>query len=270
MEKLNIYYSKEFYKLYGKHAMMDPDTIKLGDIINHKTFEVVGTLNNVGIDFTEMVKSDIPDAEPIYKSKNISVEDLSVGQENMAKVNLKFNSDHSLYLSTKGSKIVGIAEDHIGKNGLGEQISKLKKKNKWNKDWIVVTEVEYTKKALIIISNGKKAQIELKAQSPSPISIGEMINANLTFGAESLIGFKYIMPEGEYRSILFKAKAINQSILIGPRFAPRRLIMPFKNEAEEPKYLTKTKEPKYLKTNYRKDLIETKEPAYLTEFMWDD
>ena len=264
MEKLNIYYSKEFYKLYGKHAMMDPDTIKLGNIIDPDTCEVIGSLNNLGIDFTEMVKSDIPDAEPIYKSKNIEVGDLSVGQESIAKVDLEFKSDHALYLSTKGSKIVGIAEDHIGENGLGAQIIKLynkdKKKSKWNKDWIVVTEVEYTKKALIIISNGKNAKIELKAQSPSPINIGEMINADLSFGKESSIGFKYIMPEGEYRTILFKAKAINRSIFDVPRLAQKRIRMSrnmpsvsFKKEIEEPKYL-----------------IKTKEPAYLTDFMWDD
>ena len=262
MEKLNIYYSKEFYNLYGKHAMMDPDTIKLGDIIDPETCEAIGSLNNFGIDFTEMVKSDISDAEPIYKSKNIEVGDLSAGQESIAKVSLEFNSDHALYLSTKGSKIVGIAEDHIGENGLGEQIIKLykDKKNKWNKNWIVVTEVEYTKKALIIISNGKNAKIELKAQSPSPISIGEMINADLSFGKESSIGFKYIMPEGEYRTILFKAKAIDKSFLKDPQFTPRRLkksrkmhSIIFNEEIEEPKYS-----------------IKTKEPAYLTDFMWDD
>ena len=247
MKKLNIYYSKEFYNLYGKHAMMDPDTVKLGNIINYKTFEVIGSLNDLGIDFTEKVKSDIPDAEPIYKSKDVVVGDLSAGQESIAKVSLKFNSDHSLYLSTKGSKIVGIAEDHVGENNLGEQIIKLydkdRKKSKWDKDWIVVTEVEFTKKALIVISNGKNAQIELKAQSPSPISIGEMINADLSFGHESSIGFKYIMPEGEYRSILFKAKAIDQSLLNGPIFTPRDFTLPgnvssgFEIPHEEPEYL---------------------------------
>ena len=246
MKKLNIYYSTEFYKLYGKHAMMDPDTVKLGNIINHKTFEVVGSLHDIGIDFTEKVKSDIPDAEPIYKSKDIVVGDLSAGQDSIAKISLNFNSDHSLYLSTKGSKIVGIAEDHVGENSLGAQIIKLydkdKKKSKWDKDWIVVTEVEYTKKALIIISNGKNAHIELKAQSPSPISVGEMINADLSFGHESSIGFKYIMPEGEYRTILFKAKAINQSFLNGPIFTTRDLTLPGNESSgiempEEPEYL---------------------------------
>jgi len=247
MKKLNIYYSKEFYKLYGKHAIMDPDTVKLGDIINYKTFEVVGSLNDIGIDFTEKVKSDIPDAEPIYESKNIVKGDLSAGLEGVAKFALKFNSDHSLYLSTKGSKIVGIAEDHIGENSLGEQIINLydkdKKKSKWDKDWIVVTEVEYAKKALIILSNGKNAQIELKAQSPIPISISEMINADLSFGLESSIGFKYIMPEGEYRSVLFKAKAIDQSFLDGTIFTPRDFTLPgnvssgFEIPSEEPEYL---------------------------------
>lgn len=248
MKKLNIYYSKEFYKLYGKHAMMDPDTIKLGNVINHKTFEVVGSLNDLGIDFTEKVKNDIPDAEPIYKSKDIVMGDLSVGLEGFAKIGLKFNSDHSLFLSTKGSKIVGIVEDHIGENSLGEQIIKLydkdKNKSKWDKDWIVVTEVEYTKKALIIISNGKNAQIELKAQSPIPISIGEMINADLSFGLESSIGYKYIMPEGEYRSILFKVKAINQSFLNGPVFSTKDLTLPGNVSSG---FETPTKEIEYLK-----------------------
>ena len=225
MKKLNIYYSKEFYKLYRKHAIMDPDTVKLGDIINYKTFEVVGSLNDIGIDFTEKVKSDIPDAERIYESKNIVKGDLSAGLDGVAKFAMKFNSDNSLFLSIKGSKIAGIAEDHIGENSLGKQILSLydkdKNKSKWDKDWIVVTEVEYAKKALIILSNGKNAQIELKAQSSSPISIDKIINADLSFGLESSIGFKYIMPEGEYRSVLFKAKAVDQSLLNGPVFVSK-------------------------------------------------
>lgn len=247
MKKLNIYYSKEFYKLYSKHAIMDPDTVKLGNIINYKTFEVVGSLNDIGIDFTEKVKSDIPDAESIYESKNIVKVDLSAGLEGVAKFALKFNNDHSLFLSTKGSKIVGIVEDHIGENSLGNQIINLydkdKKKSKWDKDWIVVTEVEYAKKALIILSNGKNAQIELKAQSSSPISIGEMINADLSFGLESSIGFKYIMPEGEYRSVLFKAKAIDQSLLNGPIIIPKKIALPenvssgFEIPHQKPEYL---------------------------------
>ena len=103
--------------------------------------------------------------------------------------------------------------------------------------------MEYAKKALIILSNGKNAQIELKAQSPIPISISEMINADLSFGLESSIGFKYIMPEGEYRSVLFKAKAIDQSFLDGTIFTPRDFTLPgnvssgFEIPSEEPEYL---------------------------------
>ena len=251
MEKLNVYYSKEFYKQYSKHAIMDPDTVQLGDIIDCHTFEVIGSLNDFGIDFTEREKGKPNDnAEPIYKSKDITVGDLSVGLKDIAKVSLKFNSDHSLYLATKGSKIVSITEDNLGKNNLGKQIIDLYNEGKWKKDWIVVTEVEYTKKALIILSNGKKAQIELKAQSPIPISIGEMINADLSFGRESSIGFKYIMPEGEYRSILFKAKAISQSFLDGPVFTSRDFTLPGN-----------------VSSGFE---IPPEEPEYLTEFEWDD
>ena len=234
MEKLNIYYSKEFYKLYSKHAIMDPDTVKLGDIIDHRTFEVIGSLNDFGIDFTEKEKGKPnDDAEPIYKSKDITVGDLSVGLKDIAKVSLKFNSDHSLYLATNGSKIVSIAEDNLGKNNLGKQIIDLYNEGKWKKDWIVVTEVEYAKKALIILSNGKKAEIELNVQSPSPISISEMINADLSFGHESSIGFKYIMPEEDYRSVLFKAKGIDGSLLNGTQFVPKA----YSQNAKSIKYL---------------------------------
>jgi hypothetical protein len=51
------------------------------------------------------------------------------------------------------------------------------------------------------------------------------------------------MPEGEYRTILFKAKAINQSFLNGPIFTTRDLTLPgnvssgFEIPIEKPEYL---------------------------------
>ncbi len=249
MSKLNIYYSKEFCKEYGKYAIMDPDTVKLGDIINFKTFEVVGSLKNLGIEFTEKVKNDIPDAEPIYKSKGIKMGNLSAGQADIAKFGLSFSSDNSIFLSTKGSKTVCIAEDNLDKNNIGKQIISQYKKGRWEMDWIVVTEVEYAKKAIIIISNGKNAEIELKAQSPSPIGIGEMINAELSFGSESSIGFRYIMPEGEYRSVLFKAKYLDKSLFGNPKFTTRDFTP-----------------PEGLSTGF----VAPTEPRYLKEFEWEE
>lgn len=240
MEKLNIYYSKEFYKIYGKHAIMDPDTIKLGDIIDSDTLEVVGSLEDKGIVYTEKGKGkENADVERTYKSKNIKIGDLSSGQKDIAKFGFTFSSDHSLFLATKGSKIVGIAEDNLGKNNLGKQIIALYNKGKWQKNWIVVTEVEYAKKAIIILSHGKNAEIELKAQSPTPIGVGEIINAELSFGSESSIGFRHIMPEGDYRIVLFKAKGIDDA------------------------WFSKTK---FVSKEYSAD---TKAVKYLKEFVWE-
>lgn len=221
MEKLNIYYSQEFYRLYRKHALMNPGTVKLGDIIDHKTYEVVGSLSDLGIDYTEKVQIDIPDAEPIYQSIGIKIGTFSVGQENIAKFGLTFSTDHSLYLSTKGSKTVRIAEDNIGKKSLGSQVIAKYKQDKWQENWIVVTEVECAKKAIIILSNGRNANIELKTSDGLPIANGQIINANLSFGSESSIGYRYIMPEDDYRSVLFKAKGIDFSIFRDPRFVSR-------------------------------------------------
>ncbi len=242
MEKLNIYYSKEFYSLYGKYALMDPGTVQLGDIIDHKTFEVVGSLSDLGIEFTEKVKSDIPDAEPIYKSKNIKIGDISAGQKDIAKFGVAFGTDHSLFLSTRGSKIVCIAEDNLGKKNLGKQIIAKYEQGKWEENWTVVTEVEYAQKAIIILSNGKNAEIELKTDGDIPVSVGELINANLSFGSESSIGFRKIMPEGEYRSVLFKTKVIEDSWFGKPKFTSRDFTPPEMMASgfsmpNEPKYL---------------------------------
>ena len=220
---MNIYYSEEFYNICGKHAIMDPDSVQLGDIIDSKTCEVIGSLNDFGIEFTEKTKGKPNDnAEPIYKSKDITIGSVSAGQEGIANMKLHFGNDHSLYLATKGSKIVRIVEDNLGKNNLGKQIISLYTKEKWEDNWIVVTEVEYAKKAIIIVSDGENAEIELKAQSPipsqSPIGIDKIINAEISFVSESSIGFRYIMPEGDYRSVLFKAKGIDESWRNGTQF----------------------------------------------------
>lgn len=226
MKKLNIYYSKEFYNEYGKYAIMDPGTVKLGDIIDYKHFEVVGSLSDLGIEFTEKVKNDNPVAEPIYKSKDIRMGDLSAEAKDIVRFGVRFSSDHSLFLSTKGSKIVSIAEDNLGKKNLGKQIISKFEQGKWEKDWIVVTELEFAQKAIIILSNGKNAEIELKTDGGQPLAVGEVIKANLSFGSESSIGFRYIMPEGDYRSVLFKAKAIDKSFFGKPKFTPRKFMPP--------------------------------------------
>lgn len=244
MKKLNIFYSREFYNLYSKYAVMDPDRVKLGDIIDYNTFDVIGSLSDFGINFTENVKCEINDAEPIYMSQNIKIGDISAGQNDIAKVSLRFGSDNSLYLATKGSKIVGIAEDNLGRNNLGQQIVALYNQDRWKRNWIVVTEVEYAKKAIIILSNGKNAEIELKARISNPTGFGEFMNAELSFGSESSIGFRYIMPEDDYRSILFKAKEINRSLFVfgNPRFntrdfTPPETMSPGFNIENEPDYL---------------------------------
>ena len=247
MEKLNIYYSKEFHALYGKYAVMDPGTVKLGDIIDYKTFEVVGSLADLGITFTEKVKSEIPEAEPIYKSENIKIGDLSAGQKDIAKFGVTFGANHSLFLSTKGSKIVCIAEDNLGKKNLGAQIVSKYEQGKWKENWVVVTEVEYAKKAIIILSNGKNAEIELKTDSNIPVSVGELINANLSFGSESSIGFRYIMPEGEYRSVLFKVKEVVDSWFGNPKLTSKDFTPP---------------------TTMSSGFVMSNEPEYLKEFVW--
>lgn len=247
MKKLNIYYSEEFYELFGKHALMNPGTVKLGDIINYDTFDVVGSLSDLGIDYTEEEQFDMPDVEPIYKSQGIRMGTLSAGQEKVAKFGLTFSTDNSLFLSTKGSKVLRIVEDNIGSNNLGSQVIAKYNQGKWERNWIVVTEVECAKKAIIILSNGKNAEIELKTDSNLPLAIGEMINANLSFGSESSIGFRYVMPEGEYRSVLFKAKGIDESFFRGTRFISRDFPSP------------ETVPSPFEVSN---------EPNYLTEFMW--
>ncbi len=249
MKKLNIYYTEEFHTLYGKYALMDPGTVKLGDIIDYKKFEVVGSLADLGIEFTEKIKSDIPDAEPIYKSENIKIGDLSAGQKDIIKFGVSFGSDHSIFLSTKGSKIVYIAEDNLGKKNLGVQIVSKYEQGKWNENWGVVTEVEYAKKALIILSNGKNAEIELKTDGSIPVSVGELINANLSFGSESSIGFRYIMPEGEYRSVLFKVKVVEDSWFGRPKLTSRDFTP---QEAMSSGFQTPNR------------------PIYLKEFVWDN
>ena len=92
----------------------------------------------------------------------------------------------------------------------------------------------------------ENAEIELKTDNSLPLPVGEMINANLSFGSESSIGFRYVMPEGDYRSVSFKAKGIDESFFRGTRFVPRDFQSP---ETASPFGISN-------------------EPNYLTEFVW--
>lgn len=218
-------YTNEMKRKFGYYATWNPGApLKLGDI---------GT-------FEQNVFTKISDLESLEITFGI--------RPDLAKTHLEHNSQGSVTLTTKlsgtvappGSVLVdadaGIIAEFGKENSilfkanntttpsikdtikLGNEILELYKKGKWNKNWVIITEVVEAESATIIISNAINGKIELKANANIDAPMIDIADGKFNFSQQFTRGLETKIISAEGLTPLFKVMGLKTRLLLPPIF----------------------------------------------------
>lgn len=216
-------YTKEMFEKFGYLANWTPGVPReLGDVgtIKDRLFSRVDSLKNLGIDFairedkTEETQRHASSGSVsfVFKAAGKAPAVGSVLTEAEAGFTFEFKRNKSTFYEALGC-VAPTIDDQVA---MGQKILELYKQGKWNKDWVVITELIRAKSATVLISNSSSAKFELSAKgtfsggvaSPADVSA----ELQVAFSKDMMTS---IVSQGDLTP-LFKARAIQSNGSIGP------------------------------------------------------
>lgn len=233
MKSVAELYTGEMRKKYGKvHAAWKlGNHYELGDygILKDKVFTYLGNVKQMGIDF-QIFKDPTPSDE-IYKSTGVSSNKIAAdgkivtGKADVATgFRIEFSNAYTVFYEA-----LNVRTNRIGDTAkLGTQILDLYKsglpgKNgvKWEKNYVVITELDIADSATIIISNSKNAKIELHASTDINMMKLSVADPKLSWGSTSEYGLESKLIANAGATPLFKLMGVCRKIfgstVIGPK-----------------------------------------------------
>lgn len=218
-------YTDDLKKRFGYYATWLPGVpLMLGDvgILKDKVFTRIASLEDFQIAF-DIREDNTPD-DLEYSSKGevqlttkasgaiaptgSSLTDLDAG------FIVEFGKKNSILFKANGAKNNMIENT----KKMGETILRLYKEGKWNKKWVVVTELVEAESATILISNSKNAKIELKANANANAPGLDIADAKFEFGASLYKGLDTKIVAQEGLTPLFKVQGIKTRWFLPPVF----------------------------------------------------
>lgn len=119
---------------------------------------------------------------------------VNAGQVNAnAGIDITFSKSDAVFFNA-AECITSMIED---KSDVGDQIMALYKAGKWQREYVVITDIVKCGNALIAISAGNNASIEVQANTPGVKSI-DLAKANVDFGitSQSDVGYTVVGDKG--------------------------------------------------------------------------
>lgn len=220
-------YVKELFKEFGYIASWLPSAnIQLGDVgyLEKNEFIKITTLANKGVNMQSSAKGSIYSLEYV---SNSGVEvitkmlgDIPAGNstllKNEAGITINFNSAKSTYF--KSDDVHTRRMENLYQ--LEKDLLLLYSNQKWDKKWIVISEVAESKSTTVIIGKDKGSKIDLKANSK--IGVRELVTTNIDakfeVGYQKGIALKMISKTES--TPLFKAVKIKDGVVSSPKLHP--------------------------------------------------
>ena len=169
-------YMNEMHEEFHYYATWEPGTpLSIGDVgvLNHNEFNREANLDDLNIKY--QVLRD-PSSNPLrYVSKgNTSIMTKIAGEANIPGVKGLKVADAGVVINFKKEK--GVAFEALGvthqtiKNiiALKQDIINAYKEKKWQKEWVVITDLISAKSATVLISKAADASVELHAKADVP------------------------------------------------------------------------------------------------------
>ena len=219
MAKIHKLYSKEIYKnLKYRTTWLPGSPINLGAVglIEDGIFRPITTLDNLGMSFDEVIDTD-KDTFNYTSSSGVSITFKAAGETNDK---FSYVSDASagamIEFSRSGAVVLQLGDVAIHRIADQPKLYKellravvLGDEDKWQRNWVAITEVVQTGSGTIVISDSDNSKLELKASgSVAPASLVD-VSGNFSVASESQISTKIIAKSGLsplYRGVRIKKK----------------------------------------------------------------
>ena len=225
MKSIVKLYTAEMRKKYGEvYAAWKPGThYELGDYgtLDGCIFTSLGNVKQLGLDFGVIL--DPSPTNENYKSSGVSATKIAANGEAVASggvnvatgFNIEFSNESSVFyeaLNVYTNRIADIAK--LGLDILNMYESDLPGANgvKWQKDYVVITELDTADSATIIISNSKNAKIELHASANIGTANLNIADPKLGWSSTFDIGLESKTIANAGATPLFKLRGIRKKL----------------------------------------------------------
>ncbi|HKB45388.1 MAG TPA: hypothetical protein VKC90_13405 [Chitinophagaceae bacterium] len=221
-------YTNELSRKFGYKATWLPGMpLRLGDIgiLNNYVYTPVTTLEFFQIPF-EVREDDTKDDLEYSSNGQITITSKISGTvspagstftNSDAGLIVEFSSQNSIFFKANQAQVILINNT----NKIGEEIIKLYEEGKWNKHWVVITQLVKAESATILLSNSSNAKIELKANANINSSNLDIADAQFNFSSSFLKGLETKIIAQRGLTPLFKVKGLRNRIFLPPSFIDR-------------------------------------------------
>ncbi len=220
-------YTRELFRQFRYLAAWLPGTpFALGDIgiLNGKQYTKIGNLGDEKYKIKFEIEEDTTPGDINHQSKgavtvsakisgaakltNSTLEELEAG------FNVSFSKENAIFFKAKGTYNHSI-KDQIK---LGDQILQLYKDGKWDKDYVVITELVKADSSTILISSQKNSSIDIKANASLGNKTLDIADASLELGAKFSKGISTELICAAGLTPLFKVSKVKTRFLGSPIF----------------------------------------------------
>lgn len=206
-------YLEEMHKKYHSFATWPVNqTLNLGDvgILKDNQFTRWTTLKDLDIEFSPLKNAEKGSSVDLLYTSNSGVETCGKFSGNVNPPGwippIALNADMSICLKEANSiyfNAVGITTCNIiDKNSLKWKLIERFENNinfendkQWNLDWVVITDLQYAKKATFILSNGKESYIAIKANGEAIESDIAKLNCGFSVQGSRNVGIQIVANE---------------------------------------------------------------------------
>ncbi len=218
-------YTREMYRQFGYLATWNPGTpMELGDIgiMKQKQFTKIGNVSDLGISF-EIEEDHTPIDLEFSSEGAVSISTKLSGTPTFtgstlsdidAGIHVTFSKENAILFKANDTRTPAI-KNQIK---LGKEIIELFKAGKWDKNWVVITELVTADSATILISSSKEASIDVKVSGEIGMNELDIAEAELELEVKFSkdLSTKFIAKTG--LTPLFKVSKIKRPFLGAPIF----------------------------------------------------
>lgn len=216
-------YTDEMKKKFGYYATWNPGIpLKLGDIgiIKGNVFTKISDLESCGMSFE--IREDKTPISLEHNSQGsitfttklsgTAAPQGSILASADAGVIVEFSKENSTLFKAKNTTTPSIKDT----TKLGDKIIKLYNEGKWNKSWVVITELVEAENATIIISNTSNGKIELKANANIDAPKFDIADAKFDFSTQFSRGLETTIVSTAGLTPLFKVMGMKTRLFLPP------------------------------------------------------
>ena len=223
MSLTQLRYLTEMKKNFGYNATWEPDVkLKLGDvgIFKDMVFTKATDLATFGVDFKinkEYSKIPLEYATKAKVKLTPKLSNMPPPNESKLKhadtgISVEFYKENAVYFKANNICLNAIKDTTI----LGNQILRLFRENRWNKNWAIITELIQADHCTVLISDHDDSKIELKANSPVSINTIDLAEADNRFSVEHTKGLNMSIISALHLTPLYKLMGMKSRIFFPP------------------------------------------------------